>query len=148
MCSTGRTRASLRASSPFREIGRSHAREARERRRECTPSRVLSQLASLKNGELDSRLNETPADSRFFAGGERGREVSVRRVAHSFYDKANSFLLSAMEVGVINSATFINNTKMESMEFPKKHPEFNGKNMADSIAIHISELPKTGKERC
>lgn len=53
-----------------------------------------------------------------------------------------------MEVGVIKSAVF-NNTKMESMEFPNyKDPAFNGKNMADSITIPISELPKTGKERC
>lgn len=51
----------------------------------------------------------------------------------------------AMEVGVINCARF-NNTKMESMEFPNyTHPAFNGKNMADSIDIAISELPKTGK---
>ncbi|KAM7451676.1 hypothetical protein ABFA07_000700 [Porites harrisoni] len=51
----------------------------------------------------------------------------------------------AMEVGVINCARF-NNTKMESMEFPNyKHPAFNGKNMADSIDIPISELPKIGK---
>lgn len=57
-------------------------------------------------------------------------------------------MLSAMEVGVINCARF-NNTKMESMEFPNyTHPAFNGKNMADSIDIAISELPKTGKEHC
>lgn len=53
-----------------------------------------------------------------------------------------------MEVGVINCARF-NNTKMESMDFPNyTHPAFNGKNMADSIDIPISELPKTGKEHC
>ena len=48
---------SLRASSPFGGVVRSHARAARERRRQCersTLSRVLSRLTSLatRNREL------------------------------------------------------------------------------------------------
>ena len=53
----GSTFFSLRASSPFGGVARSHARATRERRRECersTPSHVLSRLSSLatRNREL------------------------------------------------------------------------------------------------
>lgn len=45
---------------------------------------------SLKKGELASRLNESPADSRFFASGESGGEVFERRIARSFSDLVSS----------------------------------------------------------
>lgn len=46
---------------------------------------------SLKKGELvASRLNESPADSRFFASGESGGEVFGRRIARSFSDLVSS----------------------------------------------------------
>lgn len=45
---------------------------------------------SLKKGELASRLNESPADSRFFTSGESGGEVFGRRIARSFSDLVSS----------------------------------------------------------
>ena len=51
---------SLRASSPFGEVARSHARAARERRR------VLSRLALLIKGELASRLQTTVQVASYF----------------------------------------------------------------------------------
>ena len=51
---------SLRASSPFGGVARSHARAARERRR------VFSRLALLIKGELASRLATTVQVASYF----------------------------------------------------------------------------------
>ena len=54
----------LRENSPFGKVARSHERVARERRRECARSLVLSRITSLaiSNGELARRIRECRPD--------------------------------------------------------------------------------------
>lgn len=54
-----------------------------------------------------------------------------------------------MEVGVFDSADYVNNTKMKLLTFPNySDPAFTEKwkNMGDSVAFPVEELPSEGKE--
>ena len=67
----------------------------------------------------------------------------------SFIDYWNAFSLLAMEVGVFDSADYVNNTKMKLLTFPNySDPAFTEKwkNMGDSVAFPVDELPSEGKE--
>lgn len=59
------------------------------------------------------------------------------------------FSLSAMQVGVFDSEKYKNNTKLKMITFPNySDPDFIGKwkNMGDSVAFPVEELPSAGKE--
>jgi len=61
----------------------------------------------------------------------------------------NAFSLSAMQVGVFDSAAYVNNAKVKMLTFPNySDPAFpkKWKNMGDSVAFSVEELPSEGKE--
>lgn len=61
----------------------------------------------------------------------------------------NAFSLAAMQVGVFDSADYVNNDKMKMLTFPNySDPAFTEKwkNMGDSVAFPVEELPSEGEE--
>lgn len=60
----------------------------------------------------------------------------------------NAFSLAAMQVGVFDSADYVNNAKMKMLTFPNySDPAFTEKwkNMGDSVAFPVEELPSEGE---
>ena len=61
----------------------------------------------------------------------------------------NAFSLSVMQVGVFDSAAYVNNAKAKMLTFPNySDPAFpkKWKNKGDSVAFSVEELPSEGKE--